>query len=303
MTELPHLDRADREGGLREVDRALAENYARLSKSQRRVIDHLLRDTRYAAVISGPELAKALAVSESTVTRAAQALGFTGFPDLQAQLRLHFVTSVPERVASTVAELGDAPIAAALHIMLEDADNIRQTAEDLVPGDVAAAVDALVAARRVYIFGSRGSFGLAIMLGMGLRLLLPDARVLNQAAGDLPDQLIPMDAEDALIAVSLRRVDRVTVDVMHHAHRTRAAMVVITDHRSSVITRLADIPLVVRPAPLRLTPSYAAGASLVNVLITMTSLRVRDRARPHLQTAEGLWHDFATHEDFMRQEE
>ncbi len=38
----------------------------------------------------------------------AQALGFAGYPDLQMQLRAHFATRAPERVASAAFELGDA---------------------------------------------------------------------------------------------------------------------------------------------------------------------------------------------------
>ena len=40
--------------------------------------------------------------------------------------------------------------------MLEDADNIRATAEDLTPETLRAVVDWIAAARRVYVFGSRG---------------------------------------------------------------------------------------------------------------------------------------------------
>jgi DNA-binding MurR/RpiR family transcriptional regulator len=290
---------APRATGLQEIDRALATNYARLSRSQRRVVDHLLHDTRYAAVVSGTELAKALGVSESTVTRAAQTLGFAGYPDLQAHLRQQFVNGIPERMATTAAELGDAPVAAAVRVMFEDAETIRRTAEDLVLDDLAEAVRAIVAAPRVFIFGSRGSFGLALMLGMGLRLLLPDVRVLNQTAGDLADQLISLDTTDVLIAASLRRVDRVTVDVLRYAHNLGATTIVITDHRASAITRLADIPLVARAAALRLTASYAAGASLVNALIVVTSLHVRDRASAQVENVERLWQEFSILEDAL----
>ena len=293
---------AEQPTGIRVVDRALAVNYGRLSPAQRRVIDHLLSDARYAAVVSGPELAKLLEVSESTITRAAQTLGFAGFPDLQAHLRDVFVSGVTERVATAQAELGDAPADMGARVMLEDAESIRQTAEDLDTKDLDAAISALRAARSVYFFGSRGSFGLALMLGLGLRLLLPDVRILHQTAGDLADQLISLEAQDALLAVSLRRIDRVTVDVLRQARRSGAQVLVITDHRSSVITRLADIPLVVRSSALRLTASYAAASSLVNALITIASLQQRDGGNTNLERAEQLWHDFATYESNARDE-
>ena len=179
------------DNGLRSVHAAVAERYDRLSPGQRRVIDRLLADTRYAAVVSAPELALEVGVSESTVTRAAQALGFAGYPDLQARLRQRFVDGVPERVEASLADLGDTSEAAAIRVMLEDAQSVRATAEDLDPATLTAVVDLLVKARRVYVFGARGSFGLALMLAIGLRLLLPDARLLNQTSA-LGRQLDPL---------------------------------------------------------------------------------------------------------------
>lgn len=284
-------------GGLREVTAAVAESYDRLSAGQRRVIDRLLDDPRLGAVISASELAHEAGVSESTVTRAAQALGFAGYPDLQSRLREPFLESsgVPERVEQGLADLGDTPEAVALRVMLEDADNIRATAADLQPETLRAAVDCLSGARRVYVFGSRGSYGLATILSLGFRLLLPDIRLLQQTVGDLADQLVPLTAEDAVVVVSFRRVDRVTLAVLQHAARVRAGRIALTDGLSNPVARLAQIVLVAHVGPLRLQPPYAPGASLANALLTAVSLRTHVMAQPHLQTAERLWQDFDLH--------
>src|SRR3981081_3554344 len=113
------------ESGLRTVHAAVAEHYDRLSPGQRRVIDRLLADTRYARVVSAPELAHEGGGSESTVTRAAQALGFAGYPDLQARMRQRFVDGVPERVEASLADLGDTPEAPESRVMRGDAERLR----------------------------------------------------------------------------------------------------------------------------------------------------------------------------------
>ena len=289
-------DPKDDPGSL-DLESALAANYDRLSLGKRRVIDRLLTDTRYAVVVSAPELAREVGVSESTVTRAAQALGFAGYPDLQSILRERFfgATAVPERIDASATELGEAPELAGLRVMHEDAESVRATAQELAPETLAAAVDALLAARRVYVFGARGSHGLAVMLGIGLRLLLPDTRMLSQASGDLPDQLVSLTGEDALVAISFRRVDRVTVGVLRHASRAGARTIGISDHLSSPIARYANISLVARLGTLRLMPSYAAGASLVNALTTVVSLRKRGQVKSDLRLAEELWDEFNTY--------
>src|SRR3954465_4038089 len=92
-------------GGLREVTAAVADGYDRLSPGQQRVIDLLLADTRLGAVISASKLGRAAGGRESTVTRAAQTLGFSGYPDLQARLRERFLdpTAVPDRIEASLA--------------------------------------------------------------------------------------------------------------------------------------------------------------------------------------------------------
>jgi DNA-binding MurR/RpiR family transcriptional regulator len=272
------------------LEQAIAANYGRLTAGQRRAIDRLLADMRYAAVISAPELAQEAGVSESTVTRAAQALGFAGYPAMQAQLRARLLSksgAVADRLEAEISALGTTPEAAAIRVMLEDAESVRMTAEDLSPESLRAAVEILVSARRIFVFGSRGSNGLAIMLGIGLRLLV-DACILNPAAGDLPDQLLELTKEDALVAITFRRVDRMTVTVLRHATDVGAKTIVLSDHLSSPAARLADLTLTAHLGTLRLTPSYSAGASLVNALLTATWLRIDDRVAPRLREAERL---------------
>lgn len=277
-----------------EIEQVIAAKYDDLSRSQRAVIDRLLEDTRYAAVISAPELADEVGVSQSTVTRAAQALGFTGYLELQARLRRRFFNA-PERISASAAELGDSLGSSAYNVMLEDVENVRATAENLMPETLQAVIDTIVHARRVFVFGARGSHGLSVILGVGLRLLLPDARVLNQSAGELEDQLATLEPEDAVVVISFRRVDRVTTNVLSFARDVGTPTVAITDHLSTPAARLADLTLVAWTGPLRLTPSYTAGASLVNALITATSLQTLETNRSRLETIEQIWRDFDVH--------
>ena len=280
--------------GLSEVDRAVDAHYDDLSAGQRRAIDRLLADTRYGAVVSAPQLADAIGVSESTITRAAQTLGFTGFPDLQRHLRARFVAPVQDRLAPLEQEAAEAD-SLARHVMLDDAARIREMAEDLAPEDIEAVVEALVRARRVLVFGERGSHGLALMLVMGLRLVLPDARLLNQEAGDLPDQLLGLVPDDVVVAVSFRRVDRMTVNVLRHARSVGATAIALTDHRSSPAARAADRTLIARTGILRLMPSFAPGASLVNAILEEVAVHSQPGIAARLRDAEGLWDQFGSY--------
>src|SRR5690606_25629107 len=111
-------------------------------------------------------------------------------------------------------------------------------------------------------------------------------------AGDLPDQMIGMRRDDALVAVSFRRVDDRTVKVMHHARSVGATVVALTDHRSGPAARAADLALIATTGALRLMPSFAPGASLVNALLEEVAVRTRETASVRLREAEELWSEF-----------
>jgi DNA-binding MurR/RpiR family transcriptional regulator len=282
--------------GLSEIDRAIEANYDRLSAGQRRAIDRLMADTRYGAVVSAPQLADAIGVSESTITRAAQALGFTGFPDLQRHLRARFVAPVHDRLIPIDASDVEAD-SIAVHVMRDDAQRIMEMAEDLSAEEMTAVVDALVNARQVLIFGERGSHGLALMLAMGLRLILSDVRLISHEFGDLPDQLLGLDGKDVVVAIGFRRVDRVTVAVLQRARSVGARTIALTDHRSSPAARLADLTLIARTGILRLMPSFAPGASLVNAILEEVAARRRPGVIDRLAEVEDLWNHFGSYID------
>jgi DNA-binding MurR/RpiR family transcriptional regulator len=251
-------------------------------------------DLRYAAVVSAPALAQETGVSQAMVTRAAQALGFSGYPDLQATIRERFAGPASDRLVATSRELEGTSGAVMRRVMLEDAENIRASAEDLTDETVQRVVDCLLAARQVYVHGARGSHGLARILAYVLSLLLP-VRTLAESPAAVLDDLVGLTPQDVVVVISFhagsppRRMDCLAVDLMCFAEKVGAPRIVITDQISGHLARLATLKMIVRLSRLRLTPSYAPGASVINGLVTAIALSARDVAAPRLAAAEQLW--------------
>ena len=63
--------------------------------------------------------------------------------------------------------------------------------------------------------------------------------MLHQTVGDLADQLVPLCAEDAVVVISFRRVDRVTLEVLRDAVRVGASRIALTDGLANPVARLA----------------------------------------------------------------
>jgi hypothetical protein len=65
----------------------IAEQYHRLGRNQKRIADFVTKEYREAAFMNGSALAAHLEVDPATVTRFAQRLGYTGYPDLLEEIQ------------------------------------------------------------------------------------------------------------------------------------------------------------------------------------------------------------------------
>jgi DNA-binding MurR/RpiR family transcriptional regulator len=65
----------------------IAQQYDRLGRNQKRIADFLTHDYREAAFMNGSALSERLDVDPATVTRFAQRLGYSGYPELLGEIQ------------------------------------------------------------------------------------------------------------------------------------------------------------------------------------------------------------------------
>jgi DNA-binding MurR/RpiR family transcriptional regulator len=271
--------------------------YASLSPSHRRIADHLLADLRRAALEPIANVAKDLDTSESTVVRFAQSLGYPGYPELREQLRERFLMTATslDRLAASASERGSAQASVLERVLAEDADAVLGTLAQIPHRTFDSVVEAILAARRTYVVGMRGSAGLALVLGMGLRIFLPETRVIAVNVGDTAEELLSLRKGDVVILISVLRYAGQTLEILRYARAAKARTVAITDSPVSPIAREADHVLLVRPTAPRSMASYAAIASLASALTEAVAARKGKSAARSLRDAEALWERFRVH--------
>jgi RpiR family transcriptional regulator, carbohydrate utilization regulator len=136
-----------------------------LSKSEKRVVDFMLRDMENVTRLNVKEVAKGASVSEPTVVRFCRRVGCEGFKDLKIRvvqdLAYRHATRENEaaRARSPVPRIGKMPapsdVAGTIHMAALAA---LQTAHDAIDWPtIEAAASAIAKARRVVIYGIGGS--------------------------------------------------------------------------------------------------------------------------------------------------
>ena len=122
-----------------------------LSKSHKKIAMYILDHYDKSAFMTASKLASIVGTSESTVVRFAFELGFDGYPEFQTELReliKNKLTTV-QRMEITSSKMDDKSILKS--VMQSDAENIRQTLENIDNNDFLSAVDALTKCNKIYI--------------------------------------------------------------------------------------------------------------------------------------------------------
>jgi DNA-binding MurR/RpiR family transcriptional regulator len=275
----------------------IEEASPRFSKGQRSIAKYILENYEKAAFMTASRLGQVVDVSESTVVRFAAELGYEGYPEMRRALQdmiRNCLTSVQRiQVAKELMESQDI-----LSLVLSsDIEQIRHTMEETNREDFEKAVDTIVNAKSIYIFGLRSAAALANFMGFYYNLLFENVHVINgSSASEVFEQILRVSSEDAFIALSFPRYSRRTIKAMRYARDMGAAVIGITDTPASPIAKLSDIALFARSDMISFLDTLVAPLSLVNALIVATSAKAKGDLFSNFEKLERIWDEYEVYE-------
>ncbi len=272
------------------INTLLADNRIQLTEAQKRAAQYIMDHYEESIFLTASKLAKKAGVSEATIVRLAQVLGFDGYPKLQQMLRANLqdrLTTVT-RLEQTVKNVRmDGDILS--RIMQEDIRNLSETLRDISLETFHQAVTDMKNARRIFVVGLRGAHAPALVLALYLRFLGKQASPVIPGYGDVWNTLDGMGADDLTIGISIPRYTKLTIDVLEYAKENGARVGAITDSFVSPLARNADWVLPVHSRLDSFIESFTAAMSLVNALLTELSVRNPEETMKALKDRELLW--------------
>ena len=127
------------------------------SKGQKRIAEYMLTHYDKAAYMTASKLGAVVCVSESTVVRFANELGFAGYPELQRSLQEFIRTKLTsvQRIEIASDRIADGNVLD--KILTSDIDKIRATMERIDRAAFERAVETIIGANHIYISGMRSA--------------------------------------------------------------------------------------------------------------------------------------------------
>jgi DNA-binding MurR/RpiR family transcriptional regulator len=250
-----------------------------MSKSFAKLADFLLDSYIQSAFMTASELAHELDLDAATVVRFAQTLGYTGFPELQREIRQRVlrdllvhpeeakvVESVPGVVANAMAELSLA---------------LEQTRISLDTDQIAKLVEKMGEARRIIVLAENPAQAAAYNLVHFLEQGGFPIYVARPGVSDLARTVHTATTQDLLIALEVSGMAPFLAGAMHEARQKGLPTAAIVGSASLASARAAEVVLAARAHP-----SLGVGIVSIEVIIYALCQALRWRFAERFAGAE-----------------
>jgi DNA-binding MurR/RpiR family transcriptional regulator len=258
---------ARRSSLLEEMKRRHAGLSPRLQQAARHILDH----PNQAALSTVTELSAAAGVQPSALIRLAQALGFSGFSDMQKVLQAALAATSPS-YGERVHQLRAAGEESGAMGLLRQAGALNQISlqnlmDTVDPSALDRAVSLLAAAPLIHVVGQRRSHPVAGYIAYGLTRSGKAARLMAGAAGMLRDEAETMRPGDALVVISLYPYSAEAIETASWAASHGVSVVALSDGPLSPLQASATVALDVRDSELFGFRALVAQMCLAQVLV------------------------------------
>jgi DNA-binding MurR/RpiR family transcriptional regulator len=223
----------------------IRERFETFSRSQKDVGQYIVDHLDEAAFHTAEELARRANTSSSTVVRFAQALGFEGFPELQASAREEYRRARSAGGGAAAEPASTQPLFPIDQTEFEaalaaDHVNVVETARKIDRDEVAAAIERISRSEKILLCGTDQMAFFASYLRHLLMLLDFRCEVVASPSQEGLARLGRIDEHTLVIGFSAGRPHPLVVRAMKLARHRRAETIAIADATLSEVAKLAD---------------------------------------------------------------
>ncbi len=269
------------------IESAILELVPSLPANQKKVADFFLEHIDLVALLPIKDVAKQAGVSEASIVRFAQLLGYKGYKELKDELSttLKNQLSPTEYHQLAITEKQKTPDIFKL-VAHNVIINIDDTIKSIEIKTFSNAVDSIIGAQRIYCLGIELSHHLSRLMTFLLRQYSYDANYLSTDFLKYREQIAYMTANDLLIAFSFSPYSRETVEAIAFARERGIPSIAFTDKKTSPIREFATYCLQIKTDNIMFSNSLGAVVTVINAIIIELNFRDKERTLNALKIIE-----------------
>lgn len=272
---------------MKNIEARIYDSLPHLSQLQKKAASFFLEHMDLVALLPIQEVALKAQVSEATIVRFAQLLGYRGYKELRQTLSASLTdelspTAIFQRAVAESEKFPDVLNLASRSVI----NNIQDTIKSVDPQSFHGAVQAIIKARRIYCLGLEISAHLAQLMTFQLRLYSYDAQYISLDFFRYCEQISYMATNDLLIAFSFSPYSRETVDALALAQQRSIPSIVFTDKKSAPARLSATHCFQIKTDNIMFSNSLGAVVTMINAIIIELNFKDKERTLRALETIE-----------------
>ncbi len=218
----------------------ISDALPRLKGTTQKIAEFILNSPQETINLTVTELGARVGVSEASVVRFAQLLGYSGFHAMKIRLAEDIVS--PMLIVHEDLKPDDTPATAVQKAMMVGLRSLEDTIRILDMAALETAIKALCDARQIVLFASGNSIPIAMDLNFRLTKIGLSSRFsIDPTMQEMYASLTT--PEDAAVGISHTGSSKDTVHSLRLAKQRGARTICITNHSAAPLTRYADLPL------------------------------------------------------------
>ena len=265
------------------------EKYNGMTHAQKTVANYVGEHPDDIAFCTLETLAAKINVSTTTVIRFARAMGYSGFSDMQDEVKREMQTksTLPERLDDLISSRGGEDLTLQ-SCFATDMDNLNQTLNGLDPQELKKAVDMISGANRIYILGMRSSFSLAHYLTSRLGEIKRNVSFVQSTGMIYPEEVVSAGEGDVCIAYVFPRYSKTALNILAWMRSYGVKVILFTSMNDLPIRSYGDLCFNCAINSTSCKNSLTAPMCLTNYLVAELANQNYDEAHEVLSRTEEL---------------
>lgn len=214
--------------------------YPTLSPKKRSVADFIIKDHKKVFLMTAREIAEECQVSEPTIIRFANDLGFSGYMEFVHYMKglLHIELTAVERLQKASRQSND--IGTLNKYCQSTIENIYNLTNSISDKDLKKTAKTIYKAETVYVVGYRASATLAYYFGYLLKKIRDNVFLDISLSWEIKDLIVKNDKNSLMFVMGFPRYPRRTIELMKFANKYNVKIIGLSDTPKSPIITLSD---------------------------------------------------------------
>ncbi len=261
-----------------DVHDKIRSSYDELTKNHKVIANLILENPERIPFQSVQELSRDIGISDASIVRFAQRIGYKGYTELKEALKDGVVDRLANFSIPKLDELGNEQENILTQVANHDISNIRETLKEIDPQSFDDAVTSILKAKRIHIVGLGISYLMARILAYQLRQTGQVAHAFGHGENSFSEESMFVEQEDLVIPISFPPYSRETINLSKRMASKGVRLLAITDQQSAPGALYANQALVVHSKNMLYTNSFSAISVLINAISTECARREPERA-------------------------